>query len=62
MNGGLTPEPGGFAPPAHPAAYGAQRTPPMQAAGRGGVVFVIIGLSAVIALLILIVLWLSLRG
>ncbi len=56
---GLTPEPGGFAPP---AAYGAQRTPPMQPAGRGGIVFIVIGLSAVIAVLILVVLWLSLKS
>ena len=54
----FTPEPGGFAPP---AALGAPRMTPIQPASRAGVVYVIIGLSAIIAVLILVVLVLALR-
>jgi serine/threonine protein phosphatase PrpC len=56
MPGGFTPAPGGFAPPSPsggpPALYG-QAQPP----SRGGIVFVILGMSAVIAVLILVVVW-----
>ena len=41
---------------------GAPRMMPVQPATRGGVVFIIIGLSAIIAILVLVVLWLALRG
>ena len=57
--GGFTPEPGGFAPPAPLGAPRMMMPPP--SASRGGVFFVIIGLSAVIAILILVVLVLALR-
>lgn len=54
--GGFTPAPGGFAPPspsgAPPALYGGPPPP-----SRGGIVFVILGMSAVIAVLILVVVW-----
>ena len=52
--GGFTPAPGGFAPPN--ATGGPITYSPVQAT-RGGIVFVILGLSAVIAVLILIVVW-----
>jgi protein phosphatase len=48
--GGFTPAPGGFAPPGAPFA-----APVPQS--RGGVMFVILGLSAVIAVLLLVVIW-----
>jgi serine/threonine protein phosphatase PrpC len=48
--GGLTPAPGGFAPPG-----GA--LPATAPASKGGIVYIIIGLSAVIAILILVVVW-----
>jgi PPM family protein phosphatase len=51
--GGFTPAPGGFAPP---GAMGGPQAHPMQP-GRGGIVYVIIGLSAVIAVLILVIVW-----
>lgn len=63
--GGFTPSPGGFAPPAPMGVpMGAPMAAPYAArplaappASRGGIVFIIIGLSAVIAVLILVVVW-----
>lgn len=48
------PPPGGFAPPG--ALQGPMGAPPVQAS-KGGLVFLIIGMSAVIAILILVVVW-----
>jgi len=56
--GGFTPHPGGFAPPAPMGApLAAPYAAPAVPASRGGIVFIIIGLSAVIAVLILVVVW-----
>jgi hypothetical protein len=47
-------------PPAMPPPYGAmpmQAPPPTAPASKGGIVFLIIGLSAVIAVLILVIVW-----
>ena len=51
---GFAPVPGGFAPPG--AMQGPMGAPPVQAS-KGGLVFLIIGMSAVIAILILVVVW-----
>jgi hypothetical protein len=57
--GGYTPAPGGYTP----APYGQPLSTPPLPVSRGGIVFVILGLSGVIAVLILVVVWaLWLRG
>ena len=54
--GGFTPPPGGFAPPAPMGApLAGPYAAPAPPAARGGIVYIIIGLSAVIAVLILVV-------
>jgi protein phosphatase len=64
QQGGFAPQQGGFAP--QQGGFAPQAAAPLAApipASRGGIVYVIVGLSAVIAVLILVIVWaLWLRG